>query len=29
MPPDEENTARVRRLNPPEALREWLAEAAE
>lgn len=29
MPPDATNTARARRLNPPEALVAWLAEAAE
>ncbi|MEV0328117.1 DUF4303 domain-containing protein [Micromonospora echinospora] len=29
MPPDHENTRRVTRLNPPEALVTWLAEAAE
>src|SRR5690606_28991837 len=29
MPPDYSNVGRARRLNPPEALREWLTEAAE
>ena len=29
MPPDSSNTERARRLNPPEALIEWLAEVAE
>jgi hypothetical protein len=29
VPPDYTNTARAIRLNPPEALRAWLAEAAE
>lgn len=29
MPPDYTNTQRARRLNPPEALARWLAEAAE
>jgi hypothetical protein len=29
MPPDPGNTARARRLNPPEALTTWLCEAAE
>lgn len=29
MPPDFTNTLRAMRLNPPEAIRDWLAEAAE
>jgi hypothetical protein len=29
VPPDSTNTERALRLNPPEALREWLAEASE
>ena len=29
MPPDEGNTERAKRLNPEEAIREWLEEAAE
>ena len=29
MPPDETNTARAKRLNPPSAIAEWLEEAAE
>lgn len=29
MPPDSTNVARARRLNPPEALEDWLDEAAE
>lgn len=29
MPPDESNVGRARRLNPQQALRDWLAEAAE
>jgi len=29
VPPDYTNTARARRLNPPEAIRTWLEEAAE
>ncbi len=29
MPPDRTNTERAVRLNPPEAIREWLAEASE
>jgi hypothetical protein len=29
MPPDHTNVERARRLNPPEALTEWLVEAAE
>lgn len=29
MPPDSTNTERAKRLNPPEALTEWLEEAAE
>jgi hypothetical protein len=29
MPPDRTNVERARRLNPPEALVEWLSEAAE
>ena len=28
-PPDQTNTERALRLDPPEALREWLVEAAE
>lgn len=29
LPPDETNTQRAKQLNPPEALTQWLAEAAE
>ena len=29
MPPDYTNTERAKRLNPPEALVDWLKEAAE
>ncbi len=29
MPPDRTNTERAKRLNPPEAIRQWLEEAAE
>ncbi|MFC2292702.1 DUF4303 domain-containing protein [Kingella oralis] len=29
LPPDETNTLRAKRLNPPEALGQWLIEAAE
>jgi hypothetical protein len=29
MPPDSSNTVRAIRLNPPEAVKEWLKEAAE
>lgn len=29
MPPDSSNTVRAIRLNPPEAIKEWLKEAAE
>lgn len=29
LPPDETNTQRAKRLNPPEALEQWLIEAAE
>lgn len=29
MPPDETNRGRVMRLNPPDALRDWLEHAAE
>ncbi|MNT83719.1 hypothetical protein D3C71_1528880 [compost metagenome] len=29
MPPDQTNTDRAKRLNPPGALNEWLSEVAE